>query len=99
MKVTPFNIMIPFLKMKFLNTRNIAHQRDDNPDTVDSHVNQGQHDDTQNSELSPICKETMLRTHHAHNEMLIHYNSIVVGYFKEFFRELTPTTCRQFYKL
>ena len=28
----------------------------------------------------------MLRTHHAHNEMLSHYNRIVVGSFKEIFQ-------------
>ena len=56
----------------FLNTRNIAHQRDDNPDTVDSHVKQGQHNNTQSSKLSPIHTEVMLRMHCAHNEMLSH---------------------------
>ena len=30
----------------------------------------------------------MLRMHHAHNEMLNHYNSIVVGCFKEIFQEV-----------
>ena len=83
----------------FLNTRNIADQRDDNPDTVDFHVNQGQHDNTQNSELSPIHTEAMLGMHCAQNEMLSYYNHIEVGSFKEIFRQLTPTTCRQFYKL
>ena len=67
----------------FLNTRNIADQRDDNPDTADFHVNQGQQDDVQNS---PIHTETMLRTHHAYNEMLNHYHCIVVGSFKEIFQ-------------
>ena len=70
----------------FLNTRNIAHQRHDNPDTADFHVNQVQQDDAQNSELSPIQTETMLKTYHAYNEMLNHYNHIVVGSFKEIFQ-------------
>ena len=62
----------------FLNTRNIADQRDDNSDTADFHVSVGQQNDTQNSELSPIHTESMLRMHHAH-DMLSHYNHIVVG--------------------
>ena len=70
----------------FLNTRNIEDQKDDNPDTADFHVNQGQQDDAQNSKLSPFHTETMLRTHHAHNEMFNHYNCIVVGSFKEMFQ-------------
>ena len=70
----------------FSNTRNIVDQRDDNPDTADFCVNQGQQDDEQISELSPIYTETMLRTHCAHNEMLNHYNHIVVRSFKEIFQ-------------
>ena len=62
----------------FLNTRDIADQRDDSSDTADFHVCLGQQNDTQNSELSPIHTEAMLRTHHTHNEMLSHYNCIVV---------------------
>ena len=69
----------------YLHTRNIADQRD-NPDTADLHASQGQQEDTQNSKLSPIHTETMLRTHHAHNEMLTHYNCILVGSFMEFFQ-------------
>ena len=41
----------------FLNTRNITDERGDNPDTADLHVSQGQQDNAQNSELSPIHTE------------------------------------------
>ena len=41
-----------------------------------------------NSELSPIHTEEMLRMHHAHNEMLNHYNCIVLGCFKDIFQEV-----------
>ena len=70
----------------FLNTRNIADQRDNNPDTADFHVNQGQQDDAQNSELSPIHTETILRIHHVNNKMPNYCYCIVVGSFKEIFQ-------------
>ena len=70
----------------FLYTRNIADQRDDNPDTADFHVNQGEQGNAQNSKLLPIHTETMLRTHCTHNEILNHYNCIVVGSFKDIFQ-------------
>ena len=70
----------------FLNTRNIADQRDDNPGTAYFHVSQSQQDNAQNSELSPIHTETMLRTHHTLNEILNHYTHKVVGSFMEIFQ-------------
>ena len=42
--------------------------------------------DTYSSDLSPIHTETMLQTHHVCNEMLSHYNHIVVGHVKDIFR-------------
>ena len=52
----------------FLNTRNIADQRDDLLRYSRFPCKSRQKNDTQNSELSPIHTETILRMHHAHNE-------------------------------
>ena len=64
------------------------HQRDNNSDTVDFHKNINLQNETPNSELSPIYTEPMLQMQHTHNEMLNHYNCIVVGCFKEIFQEI-----------
>ena len=65
---------------------NMMHQQDNNSDIIDSHTNLSTQNETHNSELSPIYSETMLQMHHTHNEMLNHYNHIVVGCFKEIFQ-------------
>ena len=38
------------------------------------------------SDLSPIHTETMLQTHHTQNEMLSHYNCMLIGCFKDIFQ-------------
>ena len=53
---------------------------------MDFQTNLNPQNDTHNSEHLPIHTETMLQTHCAHNEMLNHYNHIVVGCFKEIFQ-------------
>ena len=53
---------------------------------VDFHTCLSPQNETNNSELSPIHTETMLRMHPAHNEMLNNYNHIVVGCFTEIFQ-------------
>ena len=75
---------------------NVITQKDNNLDTVDLHTSP--QNETHNPELLPIHTETMLRMHHAHNQMLNHYNCIVVGCFKEIFRLWALTICLQFYK-
>ena len=39
--------------------------------------------DTHGSNLSPMLADTILQTNHTHNEMLSHYNHIVIGSFKD----------------
>ena len=56
-------------------------------DIVDFHTNESAQNDTHSSDLSPIHTKIMLQTHHAHNEMLSHYNCIVIGCFKDIFSE------------
>ena len=41
---------------------------------------------THGSDISPIQTKTVLRTHCAHNEMLSHYNHIVIGSFEGIFQ-------------
>ena len=53
---------------------NVMHQRDNNSDIVDFHTNINLKNETHTSELLPIYTKTMLQMHHAHNEMLNHYN-------------------------
>ena len=55
-------------------------------DIVDFHTNVSAQYDTHSSDLSSIHTETMLQTHCAHNEMLSHYNCIVIGCFKDIFQ-------------
>ena len=55
-------------------------------DIVDCHTNVSAQYDTHSSDLFPIHTETMLQTHHTHNEMLGHYNQIVIGCFKDIFQ-------------
>ena len=70
----------------FLNVKSVINQKDNNSDIADYHESLGLQNEMHNSELSPIHTETMLRMHHAHNEMLNHYNHIVVGCIKEIFQ-------------
>ena len=72
--------------MKFLNIKNVINQKDNNSDMADFHARLHPQNETHCSELSPIHSETVLRTHHVYNEMLNHYNCIVVGCFKEIFQ-------------
>ena len=72
------NTMETNTKKVFLNTRNLVNNGND---TANFHKCEFHQDDAQNSELTPIHTETMLRMHHAHHEMLNHYNCIVVGCF------------------
>ena len=65
---------------------NVMHQKDNNSDIVDFHTNLSMQNETHNSELLPIYSETMLQMHCTHNEMLNHYNHIVVGCFKKKFQ-------------
>ena len=65
---------------------NVMHQKDNNSDIVDFHSSLSPQNETHNCELSPIHTETMLQTYCTHNEMLNHYNCIVVGCFKEIFQ-------------
>ena len=60
---------------------NVLHSKDNTSDIVDFHANVSAQNDTHSSALSPFHTETMLQTHRAHNEMLSHYNHIVIGYF------------------
>ena len=53
---------------------------------MDFHTNLNAQNDTHNSEFLPIHTETMLQMHHAHNEIINHYNCIVVRCFKENFQ-------------
>ena len=46
----------------FLNTRNIAVQRDDNSDTADFHVNQGKQDDAQIMKVTHPCRNHVENT-------------------------------------
>ena len=64
----------------------VIHSKDNASDIVDFHVNVNLQNDTHSSDLLPIHTETMLQTHYMHNEMLNHYNHIVVGCFKEIFQ-------------
>ena len=57
-------------------------------DIVGFHTNVSAQNDTNSSDLSPIHTITLLQTHHAHNEMLSHYNCIVIGCFKDIFQTL-----------
>ena len=63
----------------------MMHQKDNNSDIVDYYTKLSTQNEMHNSELSPIYSKTMLQMHHRHNEMLNHYNCIVVGCFKEIF--------------
>ena len=65
---------------------NVLHSKDNTSDIVDFHTNVSAQNDTQSSDLSPIHTETMLQTHCMDNEMLSHYNHIVVGCFKDIFQ-------------
>ena len=60
---------------------NVITQKDNNSDIADVHTSLSLQNETYNSELLPIHTETMLRMHCAYNEMLNHYNCIVVGCF------------------
>ena len=55
-------------------------------DTVDFCTNVTAQNDTHSSDLFPIHTETMFPNPHAHNEMLSHYNCILIGCFKEIFQ-------------
>ena len=55
-------------------------------DIVDFYTNVNAQNDTHSSDLSPIHTETMLQTGHAHDEMLSHYNHVVIGCFKDIFQ-------------
>ena len=65
---------------------NVIHSKDNTSDIVDFHANVNLQNDTHSSDLLPIHTKTMLQTHHMHNEMVNHYNHIVVGCFKEIFQ-------------
>ena len=64
----------------------VLNSKDNTSAIVDCHANASAQNDTHSSDLFPIHTETMLQTHHVHNEMLSHYNHIVVGCFKDIFQ-------------
>ena len=53
---------------------------------VDFHTNVSAQNDTHSSDLSPMHTVTMLQIHHTHNEMLSHYNHIVIGCLTDIFQ-------------
>ena len=60
----------------------VLHSKDNTSDIVDFHANVSAQNDTHSSDHTEI----MLQTHHAHNEMLNHYNHILIGCFKDIFQ-------------
>ena len=54
-------------------------------DIVDFCTNVCAQNDINNSDLFPIHTKTMFPNPHAHNEMLSHYNHILIGCFKDIF--------------
>ena len=67
-------------------------------DTVDFCTNVSAQNDTHSSDIFPIHTKTMFPNPHAYNEMLSHYNCILIGCFKDIFRLWIAMICPQYYK-
>ena len=57
-------------------------------DIADFHANVSAKNDTHNLGLFPMHTETMFPNPCAHNEMLSHYNCILIGCFKDIFQSV-----------